>query len=119
MPQPPLTQHNGAVLGEKIDRLMDAFAKLECSVTEHIELERRNREQYLVDHAKVEQTAQAAHSRLDRLEPVVEELRRAVQTNERQTATMNQRLGLIVAILSPIGLAVLYWLIQQILTLVK
>lgn len=110
---------NLAVVIERIDRLTDAIAQLDSSMAAHMEQDRKNREAYLVDHAVVEQSTRAAHSRLDKLEPVVDELRRAVQANATQTAAISQRLGLLVAIVSPIGLGVVVWLVEQLLGLIK
>lgn len=118
------------VLTEKIDRLTETTDRIECALTTHIEQERQNRERYLVDHAQLDNKANAAHTRIDRLEGAlsdfqkttqanIEALRVAVQDGEKQTASVILWMKLIAGILSPVGLAVLIWVLQQLLDLIK
>ena len=104
-----------ALLAQKIEQLMGAFTKLECAVSGHIAEERRNREDYLKEHALVVQSAKAAHERIDKLEPRVTTLEEEMNTYKAAIALTNQRLGWIIAIISPVGLAVIAYVMQQVL----
>lgn len=121
--QPDGTEIAG-VFTEKLDHVTRVVLRIEQNMAEHIRQEQSNREIYLVDSAQTRQSATAAHARLDRLEPMVEELRRAVESYARNTekiadrlTSLNQQIKTIVKILSFIGMGIGAWLIQQILGL--
>jgi hypothetical protein len=112
-------QSSNAVVLERIDGLRCDVSEVKGILSGHIADERKVRETYLVDHADVVAKADAAHRRLDLIEPIVIELQRNVQTNNVQLAAMNQKLGYVITILAFIGMALGAWLIGQFLGLIS
>ena len=104
-----------AVILERIEGLRCDMSELKGILNAHMADERKAREEYLVDHAAVVQKADAAHRRLDVIEPIVTELQRGMAQNNKQLESMNVKLGYVVAILGTIGTAVGLWLIGQLL----
>jgi hypothetical protein len=112
------TGQGNTVVLERIEGLRCDVSEVKGILAGHIADERKARENYLVDHAEVKAKADAAHRRLDTIEPIVMDLQRSVATNNVQLTAMNQKLGYVITILAFIGMTIGAWLIGQFLGLI-
>lgn len=120
----PPTNTSNAVILERVEGVRCDLAKIDTLMTTHIEQERKAREAYLIEHASVVQKADAAHRRLDVLEPTVMKLQegmtkleKATEANTAAQKAQTIRLNWIFSVLTFIAAAIGTWLISQILGL--
>lgn len=118
------TNSSNAVILERVEGIRCDLAKIDTLMTTHIEQERKAREAYLIEHAAVVQKADAAHRRLDVLEPTVLKLqetinylRDATKANTEAQKAQTQRLSMIFTALAFICTVVFGWVLNQILSL--
>jgi len=108
-----------SVVLERIEGIRCDISELKGTLNAHMADERRAREEYLVDHAAVTSKADAAHRRLDELEPTVKAMKDTIAKLERATLENTAAQKLQTAILAFIASAIGLWLINQFLGLLK
>lgn len=108
-----------AVVLERIEGLRCDIAEIKATTNQHMAEDRKAREAYLVEHSNVVQKADAAHRRLDVIEPIVMELQRSVQTNNNQLEALNAKMAALIKIVVFIGTGIGAWLLGQILGLIR
>jgi len=116
---PPNSPSSNAVILERIEGIRCDVGELKGILSAHMADERRAREEYLVEHAATVGKVDAAHRRLDVLEPMVTEMRTTISRLEKATLENTAAQKLTNKILAFIASAIGIWLINLFLGLIK
>lgn len=110
---------SNAVLLERLEALRCDIQALAADQAAHLAADRVARDSYLVDSAAVVARVEAAHRRLDSVEPVVATLRDSVAALALSLASLNSKMSAVVGLLVFIGSVVGAWLVGRFLGLLS
>lgn len=113
------TRPNTAVILERLEGLRCDVSEVKGIMSAHMADERKARDEYLVEHAAVNSKVDAAHRRLDQLEPDVKSMKDTISKLEKAMTENTTAQRIQTAILAFIASAIGLWLINQFLGLLK
>jgi len=102
--------------GKETEVILSILRDIDSKVDGLTDDYRKFRETYVVSHERVVNQADAAHRRLDRLEPVVDVLRSCQERSNLAIEKLAARISILVWVMGLIGAAAIAWITEQILS---